>query len=309
MPMKSSAPTKIWDCLIVGGGPAGLTAATYLRRFHRSVALIDNGQSRAKWIPKTHNCPGFPAGVAGSALLARLGEQAGQYGVTCIKAVASRIEVGLDVFTITLPRRSLQAYTVILATGVEDTLPTLKVLSPKTAIERGLLRLCAICDGYEATDASIGVLGPPESALRHACFLRGFSARVSALTLKDGSRASQRSLQQARELNIGVFECEPTVRMTGNQCRIVDLQGRVHRFDTVYAALGTTSRCELATAAGARQTASGELFTDAHMQTSIPGLYAVGDVSSAINQISVAFGQAAIAATAIHRQLATVARS
>lgn len=54
--MKSSAPTKIWDCLIVGGGPAGLTAATYLRRFHRSVALIDSGQSRAKWIPKTHNC-------------------------------------------------------------------------------------------------------------------------------------------------------------------------------------------------------------------------------------------------------------
>ena len=78
--MKSSAPTKIWDCLIVGGGPAGLTAATYLRRFHRSVALIDNGQSRAKWIPKTHNCPGFPSGVSGTALLTRLGDQAGQYG-------------------------------------------------------------------------------------------------------------------------------------------------------------------------------------------------------------------------------------
>ncbi len=306
--MKSSAPTKIWDCLIVGGGPAGLTAATYLRRFHRSVALIDSGQSRAKWIPKTHNCPGFPAGVAGTALLTRLGEQAGQYGVTCIQAVASRIEVGLDVFTVTLPRRSLQAYTVILATGVEDTLPTLKGLSPKTAIERGLLRLCAICDGYEATDASIGVLGPPESALRHACFLRAFSPTVTALTIPDGSKATHHSLRQARQLDIPVIGCEPTVRISGNTCVVMDHTGRAHRFDTVYAALGTQSRFTLATAAGARLLRSGELFTDAHMQTSIPGLYAIGDVSSAINQISVAFGQAAIAATSIHRQLAASPR-
>lgn len=306
--MKSSAATKIWDCLIVGGGPAGLTAATYLRRFHRSVALIDSGHSRAIWIPTTHNCPGFPAGVAGTALLARLGDQAGQYGVTCIKAVATRIEMGLDVFTITLPRRSLQAYTVILATGVEDTLPTVKVLSPKTAIERGLLRLCAICDGYEATDTSIGVLGPPESALRHACFLRAFSPTVTALTIRDGSRATQRSLQQARQLDIQVMDCEPSVRISGNACLVEDHTGRVHRFDTVYAALGTQSRHGLATAAGARLLRSGELFTDAHMQTTIPGLYAIGDVSSAINQISVAFGQAAIAATAIHRQLAASPR-
>lgn len=246
--------------------------------------------------------------MAGTTLLTRLGEQAGQYGVTCIQAVASRIEVGLDVFTVTLPRRSLQAYTVILATGVEDTLPTLKGLSPKTAIERGLLRLCAICDGYEATDASIGVLGPPESALRHACFLRAFSPTVTALTIPDGSKATHHSLRQARQLDIPVIGCEPTVRISGNTCVVMDHTGRAHRFDTVYAALGTQSRFTLATAAGARLLRSGELFTDAHMQTSIPGLYAIGDVSSAINQISVAFGQAAIAATSIHRQLAASPR-
>ena len=69
------------DCLIVGGGPAGLTAAIYLARFLRDIVVVDAGESRATWIPKSHNHPGFPHGIGGRELLARLGEQAKQFGV------------------------------------------------------------------------------------------------------------------------------------------------------------------------------------------------------------------------------------
>ena len=68
-----------YDCLIVGGGPAGLTAAIYLARYRRKVLVIDSGQSRAAWIPKSHNYPGFEDGISGKALLKKLREQAEEY--------------------------------------------------------------------------------------------------------------------------------------------------------------------------------------------------------------------------------------
>src|SRR3954463_5512018 len=78
------------DCVIIGGGPAGLTAAIYLARFNRSVAVIDGGDSRARLIPATHNYPGFADGVSGSRLLELLREQARNYGVQLIQG---RIEL------------------------------------------------------------------------------------------------------------------------------------------------------------------------------------------------------------------------
>ena len=63
---------NFYDVVVIGGGPAGLTAATYLRRFLRSVVVLDAGDSRARYIPESHNCPGFPQGVAGTELLQRM---------------------------------------------------------------------------------------------------------------------------------------------------------------------------------------------------------------------------------------------
>ena len=67
--------TQVLDCLIIGGGPAGLTAAIYLRRFYRDILLVDAGRSRARLIPLTHNYPGFPDGISGPELLERLRTQ------------------------------------------------------------------------------------------------------------------------------------------------------------------------------------------------------------------------------------------
>ena len=88
---STSAPAAepLLDCLVVGAGPAGLTAATYLARFHRDFLVVDAGGSRARWIPTSHNCPGFPHGIGGDALLARLRTQAEGVGV---RIEAGRIE-------------------------------------------------------------------------------------------------------------------------------------------------------------------------------------------------------------------------
>src|SRR5512145_2105152 len=82
------AATELVDCLIVGAGPGGLVASTYLTRFHRRIAVVDAGSSRARYIPESHNCPGFPFGVSGRDLLAKLRTQAEGYGT---RIVAGRV--------------------------------------------------------------------------------------------------------------------------------------------------------------------------------------------------------------------------
>src|SRR5207342_3917017 len=98
-PLNTDAPPL--DCLIVGAGPAGLTAATYLARFHRRLVLVDAGKSRARWIPTSHNCPGFPFGIAGPALLDKLRAQACAYGVDVTAGRIGRLEREGDLFRVT----------------------------------------------------------------------------------------------------------------------------------------------------------------------------------------------------------------
>ena len=82
----------ILDCLIVGGGPAGLTAAIYLARFHLDILVVDGGKSRASWIPCTRNVSGFPDGIAGTELLERMREQACKYGAKIENEFVSKLE-------------------------------------------------------------------------------------------------------------------------------------------------------------------------------------------------------------------------
>ena len=80
--------------IVVGAGPAGLTAATYLARFHRRFAVVDAGESRARWIPASHNCPGFPHGIGGGDLLARLRKQAETFDARTRSEFLQFIDVG-----------------------------------------------------------------------------------------------------------------------------------------------------------------------------------------------------------------------
>ena len=107
------------DCLIVGAGPAGLVAATYLTRFHRRIAVVDAGSSRARWIPSSHNCPGFPFGVSGEDLLAKLRTQAEGFGAPITRGRIVRIERRADGFVaLDDHSRAYRSSCVLLATGM-----------------------------------------------------------------------------------------------------------------------------------------------------------------------------------------------
>ena len=287
------------DCLVIGGGPAGLTAAIYLARFRRNVLLVDDGQSRARLIPKSHNYPGF-LGISGVDLLASLREQAEQNGSRMQQGRVEELRAADGAFIARIGTATLRAQRVLLATGIVDESPDLPGL--KDAIYRGALRFCPICDGFEAKDKRIGVLGTLRMAASKARFLRTYSRDVLLLPIDDPAKSSGETQALQRD-GIIVEERVTDVDRSGDKVAVVFGNGRRLPVDVLYPALGCDVRSDLATALGARCTEIGNLHVDDKQRTSVEGLYAAGDVVTDLHQLSVATGHAAVAATAIHNSL------
>jgi len=293
----------ILDCLIVGAGPAGLTASIYLARFRRRIKAVDAGASRASLIPVSHNCPGFPEGISGNDLLARCRAQALRYGADIASGWVARLEKIDGGFATTCGGDRLMARTVLLATGVVDIEPVLPNL--KDAIRCGYIRHCPICDGYEAIDKKVAVIGSGKGGLKEALFLKCYTADLTLLTLGNDMALTGDDRETLRRARIRVIE-EPVDEVCFEQGKIGAIRmesGETHQFDALYSALGAVTRSDLAVQAGAECDPEGHLIVDDHLRTSVPGLYAAGDVVSSLNQISVAMGHAAIASTTIHNSL------
>ena len=287
------------DCLIVGGGPAGLTAAIYLTRYRRAVVVADEGASRARLIPASHNYPGFK-GIAGPDLLARLREQALFYGAKLEHGRVTALRRGQKGgFIAGQSGREILARTVLLATGLIDEGADIEGI--KVDIYGGGIRFCPICDGFEAMDRRIGVLGTKADAGQKALFLRTYSRQVLLFeTKKSDDEKIDDALAQA-----GIQRVGRPVRVDrhDNGVRVTVAGGNRFDLDVLYPALGCQVRSELAAALEAQRTEAGNVTVDAHQQTTVESLYAAGDIVSDLHQLAVATGHAAIAATAIHNRL------
>jgi thioredoxin reductase (NADPH) len=290
-----------WDCLIIGGGPAGLLAATYLGRFLRRVIVIDSGKSRAKWIPESHNCPGFPDGISGVDLLRRLREQAVRYGAELVDDMVRDVcPDGTDFLAAACSL--IRARSVLVATGLVDTLPNIPELP--AMIETGALRLCPICDAYELIDKRVAVFGPADDAMKKALFLRTYTQDVTMLVSSAVAALDYDVGALLRRAEIKVEACMPdSLRSKGVGASVKLVNGGVRVFDTIYPAMGCTIRSKLAVDLGAKCDEVGNVVVDPHQRTGIAGLYAAGDIVNEINQLAVAFGHAAVAATDIHNYL------
>ena len=183
---------------------------------------------------------------------------------------------------------------------IGDAMPAMPGL--EDAIARNVVRMCAVCDAYEASDDRIAVYAPVDVAIRHAVFLRTFSRSVVAVRSVAGEPGEEEA-RLAGEAKVSVLPVATSLEHDGRCCVFRLEDGSAHRFDTVYPILGCTAQSGLATALGASVDDNGELHVDDHQQTTVDGLYAIGDIVSALNQISVAVGHAAIAATAVHNRL------
>ncbi|CAN5158117.1 NAD(P)/FAD-dependent oxidoreductase [soil metagenome] len=292
-----------FDAVIVGAGPAGLTGALYMARFRRKVLVIDGGDSRAAWIPTTHNHPGFPEGVSGLGLLDLQRRHALRYGAEIRSGTVETLSSTAEGFSLTVAGEILRAPTVLLACGVEDNEPPLPGVA--RAVRQALLRICPICDGFEVIGQRVGVIGNSGLGAREALFLRGYSEQLTLIHVGAPEALSADDRQQLASAGVTVVETPiDSVELQLNRPRALCFSnsGRLE-FDALYSALGVTPRTGLALAVGAHHDDQGRLVVDDHQQTSILGLYAAGDMVRGLNQITTAQGEAAIAATAMHNRL------
>jgi thioredoxin reductase (NADPH) len=193
---------------------------------------------------------------------------------------------------------------VLIATGGLDVEPEMS--DARSLVKDGLIRHCPICDAYEATGKRIALIAYGKCRIKEALLLRGYTHDLTVMTLGYALNISPEEKDTLGNAGINVI-LQPIERLSRDGSTIAAWrmgESEPLSFDTIYSALGMRLRSELALAIGAKADQDGALIVNAHQETTVPGVYAAGDIVHGLSQVSVAAGQAAIAATAINGSLA-----
>jgi thioredoxin reductase len=289
------------DVAIVGGGPAGLSAALMLGRCRRTVVVFDAGQQRNRL---AHSIHGFLTrdGTSPAELLrAARAELAGYPTVDLRDALVVDVTGARGAFQVwTADGIEVEARRVLLATGVTDVLPGIAGLPELFGRS---VHHCPHCDGYEYADRPIGVYGHAGPGIEAALEMLAWSDDVALLT--DGRPLAPED--RTRCVRLGVMVCEErVVRLEGRDGRlerVVFAGGPALPRDALFLVAGQREQSDLAKKLGCEINADGVIVTDAHEVTRVPGVYAAGDASIGEQMVVVAAAEGAIAATKIHFSL------
>lgn len=281
------------DVLIIGQGPAGISAALYAARAGLSVSILAGGEGALAKAEKIENYYGFPEPVSGKELLERGIAQAKRLGVELRQEEVVSIDLLESGLMASTGEGEYPARAIILATGAPRKAPRVKNLP---ALEGAGVSYCAICDGFFYRGKPVGVLGCCEYALHEAQALLPLASRVTLLThgeqsIKGLPDALQVYTTPIREL-LGETRLEGAVLEDGTRIELAGL----------FVAQGVAGSADLARKLGA-QTEGNKIVVDAHMATSIPGLFAAGDCTGGMLQIAKAVCQGAEAGASVAQYL------
>jgi thioredoxin reductase (NADPH) len=309
---------EIVDCAVVGGGPAGLSAALCLARYRRSVAVLDTGEGRSTYGQINHNLLGYPGGIPARELR-RLGRaQLAEYPQVrpvdaCVDRIeppevapvedAARDDPDRAVFRLVTSAGVVRARTVLLATGVRDHFPVFDGWDG--CVGRSMF-WCIACDGYEHRDGKVVVIGNGDAAAGEALQLRRYSEDITVVTGSRDVGISPRTL--ARLARAGVAVVAGRIDHIDHTDGLVDTvhldDGTALELEALFVAQGSTPASDLALALGARCNDAGWVVVDDEQRTSVPGLFAAGDVTAHhSHQISTALHEGTQAAAAINYAL------
>ncbi|MDW7644714.1 MAG: thioredoxin-disulfide reductase [Desulfuromonadales bacterium] len=295
---------KIYDTLIIGGGPAGLTAGLYTSRAKLDTLLVERmimgGQVMTT--TKVENYPGFPGGIDGPDLMMRFQEHCQEFGLEVQYGEVQGLEDLGEVRRITVDDKPVLARTVIITTGAEP--KKLDIPGEQEFTGRGV-SYCATCDGAFFRDQIVAIAGGGDTAAEEALFLTRFAKKVYLIHRRDQLRAT--SILQDRLKNNDKIEILWNAQVTGTQGDNSGLTGieltdttngdkRLLEVSGLFVAIGVTPKAHFL-ADTLTLDAEGYILTDGECRTSMEGVFAAGDVRKKIlKQIATAVGDGAVAA-------------
>ncbi len=300
------------EVIIIGSGPAGLTAAVYTARANLNPLLIEGLEAGGQLMMTTEveNFPGFRSGILGPELMAEMRAQAERFGTEIVQGDVSAIELGSAPFTVTTNTGTHQTKALILATGASARLLGLE--SEKKLMGHGV-STCATCDGYFFRDKPIVVVGGGDSAMEEATFLTKFASHVTLVHRREEFRASKIMQDKARanekisfELNTivediqgveqGVVTAVVLRNTTSGVVRNLDVDG-------VFIAIGHTPNTSLVHGQ-IELDENGYIVPQQGTRTSVRGVFACGDVQDHVyRQAVTAAGSGCMAAIDAERYL------
>lgn len=310
--VRSEAARRFYDLIVIGSGPAGLTAALYAAREGIDTLVIERGGvgGQAGITERLDNFPGFPEGISGNEFANRLRAQAERFGVEILGAQQVRsIAVDGDYRVVTTADgNEYRAYALLLATG--STYRRLGLERENDFIGAGV-HFCATCDGPFYRDRDVAVVGGGNSAGEESLFLTRFARHVTIITRDDkltASRVVVDKVTEHPEIDV-IYGAEIASFTGGDHVEGVVVRDRAsgdeRKLDAagVFVFIGLKPNAELVSDLVMVDSA-GFVVADAGMQTSVPGVFVAGDVrSGSTKQAASAAGEGAAAAIAIRRYL------
>ena len=304
--------SSLRDVIIIGSGPAGLTAALYAARANLQPLVVEGIEAGGQLMLTTmvENYPGYRDGIMGPDLMAEMRAQTERFGAVLIQSQVTAVDLCTPPFVVRTADAEYRAKTVIVATGATARL--LGLPSERALMGHGV-STCATCDGYFFRDQEIAVVGGGDSAMEEAMFLTKFASKVTVVHRREALRASKIMQDKARAnpriawlLNTEIDEIKDTAEgvVTGMVVRRVGSGARTEvALSGVFVAIGHTPNTSLFKG-HLELDANGYIITHDGSKTSLPGVFACGDVQDHVyRQAVTAAGSGCMAALDAERYL------